>query len=233
MAFSKTFSGRRKWALVALVVAGTLVWVWLGLLQDKGGTAAPVVGKRAPQAASTTAKNDSAFTDANARLEELLRRQQLLGQQAGEPAGAKKTEAVPASRVQAANAVSGKAAGAEVQRQRMESLMAARDTAVKEIMAAGPGDTKRVIAAIENLDAQMRALGMPSVIDMPKFRQMMLGAEHIQDISRRLTEENQKGKQADPAKLQSLLGELSAAQAAMPKTPYNMDAIERMQKSGR
>jgi hypothetical protein len=218
---------RRAVVVVTLIIAGAILF-WLGLSLGKKSPIAPVSG-RSPLALEES-KPASTYSDANSRLEELIKRQQMLGQQAADISGTQLNNTLPSA---GANAGAGKFPAEEKRKKQMEALMAARNTAINGIMeAAKTGDTKKIVATMEKMDEQIRAAGLPSVIDMDKFRQMMATTVHIQDISRQLNAESQKGQQADQEKIQSLLKELSAAQAAMPKSPYNMDALEKVMKSG-
>lgn len=234
MALPRFFVNKKRTAIIAVVLMAGVAWLGFALFPSANQPGQPVAGEEAVGSGNEARPGD-AFIEANSKLEEMMRQQKLLSQQAAliaEPTDTGKAQAAGAPNA-IAKLESEKKLKTDLSRHQMEMLMAARETAVKEIMKTGQGDSKKIIAVMEKLDAQMRAAGVPSVIDMPKFRQMMLSADRIQDISKRLNAENQKGQQADPAKLRSLVSELSAAQAAMPKTPYDPAVLERVMKSGR
>lgn len=229
MAFPRFFLNKRRTAIAIAVFAVVAAWLGFASFPAANKSGQPVAGG-VSVGGGTEAGTGGAFVEANNKLEEMVRQQQMLSQQAAVNAGKEQTAGTPGAMVKPGSENKIKN---DISRNQMEMLMAAREAAVKEIMQNGQGDSKKIIAVMEKLDAQMRAAGVPSVIDMPKFRQMMLSADRIQDISKRLNAENQKGQQADPAKLRSLASELSAVQAAMPKTPYDPVVLERLMKSGR
>ncbi len=234
MGFLKLSTTKRRIAVIAIILVLLVAWLGYSLFQGRGQ---PTVVPNRDQAPTLVANKqpDGSFADADSKFKELFQRQQVLSQQAAEIAALQQSGGVSGSGVsgEQASIASGKSSQPDIQRQKFEKLMAERDAAVSEIMKAGPGDTKKIIGAMEKLDAQMREAGMPSIIDMPKFRQMIIGADRLQEISKRLQEESQKGQQADAARIQSLLKELAAVQAAMPRTPYDTAALEKVMKSGR
>jgi len=234
MAFPRFFVNKKRTAIIAAVFMAGVAWLGFALFPSANQPGQSVVGEAAV-GSGNEARTGDAFIEANSKLEEMMRQQKLLSQQAAVIAGPMNAGKAQAAGEHSAIAKleSEKKLKTDLSRNQMEMLMAARDAAVKEIMKAGQGDSKKIIAVMEKLDAQMRAAGVPSVIDLPKFRQMMLSVDRIQDISKRLNAENQKGQQADPAKLRSLVSELNAAQAAMPKTAYDPAALERVMQSGR
>lgn len=118
----------------------------------------------------------------------------------------------------------------EAQQRRMARLQALREIQAKtmaELAAVPPGDNKRLYEVLARFDSQLRAAGVPPILEMDKLRKVFDGADRIQDLNRQLLAEAQKGKAADPARLRDLSSQLSAIQTQIPRQFIRADVMEK------
>ena len=150
-------------------------------------------------------------------LDQLLKRQDQVSEGASRSIGAPP----PAGNSAAPGAVPDKAAtpaakdAARVAR--MNAMRELQARALADIQAVPPGDTKKLMAAMERFDAQMRAAGAPSIIDMDNLRKTLEATDRLQLLNRQLVAEAEKGKNADPIKVKALSQDIQATQLAMPR----------------
>jgi hypothetical protein len=76
-------------------------------------------------------------------------------------------------------------------------------------------------------DAQMRAAGVPSVIDLEKLRLTLESTDRMQELGRQLIVESEKGRGADPARVKALSAEIQAAQKNIPQQFIRNDVLQR------
>lgn len=118
----------------------------------------------------------------------------------------------------------------DAQQKRMARLQAVREIQAKtmaELAAVPPGDNKRLYEVLARFDSQLRAAGVPPILEMDKLRKVFDGADRIQDLNRQLLAEAQKGKAADPARLRDLSSQLSAIQTQIPRQFIRADVMEK------
>lgn len=104
--------------------------------------------------------------------------------------------------------------GAVLDSQR-QAILDLQAQAMAEIRAVRPGETQKLIKAMENFDARMRQAGAPPLIDMDGLRKTLYAADRIQTLNQALVSEVNRGRDADPQKLQSLSDQLATAQKAL------------------
>jgi hypothetical protein len=109
---------------------------------------------------------------------------------------------------------------------RTRAMLELQSEALAEIRAVPPGDTVKLMAAMERFDTKMRAAGAPSIIDMDKMRKTMEGLNRVQELNRQLVAETEKGRNADPNKIQALAKEVLAAQKQMPQQFIKTDVLQ-------
>ena len=100
-------------------------------------------------------------------------------------------------------------------------------TALTDIQAVKPGDINGLMAAMGRFDAQMQAAGGPALIDMDNLRKTLEGTQRVQRLSSQLVAESEKGRAADPNKVNALTAELRAAQASLPRQFIKADALKK------
>jgi hypothetical protein len=110
---------------------------------------------------------------------------------------------------------------------RSRALMELHSRAIAELQAIPPGDTKKMLAAMTRYDAQMRAAGVPSVIDVEKLRLTLESTDRMQELGRQLIAESEKGRGADPNRVRALSAEIQAAQKNMPQQFIRNDVLQR------
>lgn len=214
------------------MLAGLLGWLAAWFVLPNGPTGAGTTGgSPAPQArpaapAGQASPSASADLTTGRALEQLSRSQSVVSEGA-----ARSTPIPPIARNASSAAPPGAATKPSVteaarvaKRQAMLELQA---SALAEIRAVPPGDTKKLMAALERFETRMRAAGAPSIIDMDKMRKTMEGLSRVQELNRQLIAETEKGRSADPTKIQSLGKDLVAAQREMPQQFIKTDVLQQ------
>ena len=224
-------------AVVGLLLAGLLGWLLAWFVIPSGpaptpGAAAPASpAARAPVApAASAAALPSPDGAPRLSLEQLLQKQDQVS------AGAARSAASPSSAATgllgAAPGVAGAkpatAAAKEAERaKRMKAMQELQITALADIQAVKPGDINGLMAAMGRFDAQLQATGAPPLIDMDNLRKMLEGTQRVQRLSSQLIAESEKGRAADPNKVNALAAELRTAQAALPRQIIKADALKK------
>ncbi len=224
-------------AVVGLLLAGLLGWLLAWFVIPSGpaptpGAAAPASpAARAPVApAASAAALPSPDGAPRLSLEQLLQKQDQVS------AGAARSAASPSSAATgllgAAPGVAGAkpatAAAKEAERaRRMKAMQELQITALADIQAVKPGDINGLMAAMGRFDAQLQATGAPPLIDMDNLRKMLEGTQRVQRLSSQLIAESEKGRAADPNKVNALSAELRTAQAALPRQIIKADALKK------
>jgi hypothetical protein len=217
------------WRPVAgLVLAGLLGWVaaWLTLSSGgaPGGSASGPAAtssskpKTADQALSGSAGTASPETSSMGKtLDQLLKRQDQVSEGASRSIDAQPQAANPAAPGAVPNKATTPDAKDAARLARMNAMRELQARALADIQAVPPGDNKKLMAAMERFDAQMRAAGAPSIIDMDNLRKTLDATDRLQLLNRQLVAEAEKGKNADPIKVKALSQEIQATQLAMPR----------------
>jgi hypothetical protein len=99
-----------------------------------------------------------------------------------------------------------------------------------EIHAVRPGETQKLIKAMENFDARMRQAGAPPLMDMDGIRKTLLAADRIQSLNKALVAEVNKGRDADPQKLQTLSDQLATAQKSLTNQVIRPEVMSELLK---
>lgn len=162
-------------------------------------------------------------------FEQLLQRQEKISE------GASRSTAMPplagSADASAPTMPTGKQALPDVRETaRAEQMKAMRElqaSALAEIQAVPPGDSKKMMAAIERFDAQMRAAGAPSIIDLDNIRKMLESSDRLQQLSRLLVTEAEKGRNADAVKVKAWTQEIQTVQQAMPRQYIKADVLKK------
>ena len=228
--------------VIGLLLAGLLGWIaaWLMLPSDR--TAAPsatsktvstVNRSQVTPAPTLPGSPDSGRTETaplSPSLEQLLQRQEAVSQGAArsvntptqsqaqpQPGSNEATSAVPVKPT-SSDALSGK----------LKAMRVLQTTALADIQAVPPGDAKKMMAAMERFDTQMRAAGAPSIIDMDNLRKMLESSDRIQLLNRQLMAEADKGRSADASKIKTLSQEIQSVQLAMPKQVIKTDVVQKL-----
>ena len=226
--------------VIGLLLAGLLGWIaaWFMLPSDR--TAAP---SAASQTVSTVTRSqvtpalpgspDSGRTETaplSPSLEQLLQRQEAVSQGAARSVN---TPTQPQDQPQlgsnaATSAVPVKPTSSDALSEKLKAMRVLQTTALADIQAVPPGDTKKMMAAMERFDTQMRAAGAPSIIDMDNLRKMLESSDRIQLLNRQLMAEADKGRSADASKIKTLSQEIQSVQLAMPKQVIKTDVVQKL-----
>lgn len=110
--------------------------------------------------------------------------------------------------------------------ERRQAIIALQNQAMAEIRAVRPGDTQALIKAIEKFDAQMRQAGAPALLDMDGIRKTLQAADRIQQLNTALVAEANKGRDANPERIQSLSAQLQMAQQALSNPIVKTDVLK-------
>lgn len=217
---------RGRLGLLAGALVAVLGAIWLAR-PAPAPAPAPAAAARAP------ARAPSAPGAPADPLQSLLARQSEVSQSMArsmQPGGAGLPAPAPAGAAAEPADKPGNAARAAARAQGEARMRAMRDIQTKamaEILAVPPGDTKRMLTAMQHFDAQMRAAGAPALIDMGNLRKMLEGAGKMQELNRQLMAEAEKGRNADVAKIKSLSQDITAIQAAMPRVFIKPEVLQR------
>ena len=225
--------------ILSLVLAGLLGWLaaWFMLAPgpllfgEATRKAESAVGARqsAPIAAvaSGAVVGQTAGVPVQPTLEQLLQRQEKISE------GASRSTAVSPQTGQAGASVVPQVklptpdARAAARVEKMKLLSEMQMSALAEIQSITPGDTKKMMAAIERFDGQMRAAGVPSIIDLDNFRKMLETTDRLQQLNRLLVEEANKGRNADGPKVKAMAQEIQILQQAMPRQFIKTDVLKK------
>jgi hypothetical protein len=235
-----------NWRPVAgLFLAGLLGWLLAWFMLPSGspsvGADGSVAKDKRPAAqapavvkpgvtAGESAANGSSAAQQGQTLDQLLKKQSAISEQAERSAGNLPLQPQPGMSA-AAPTPAGKAVpqtATEANRAaRIRAMQELQTKTIAEIQSVPPGDTKRMMAAMEHFDAQMRAAGAPSIIDMDKLRKSLEATNRIQELNRQLIAEAEKGRTADANKVRSLNQEILAMQKSMPHQFIKTDALQK------
>lgn len=236
--FSKTLAWR---PVMGLVLAGLLGWMAAWLMFTSGpllsGAAVsktdstPAHHKTAsvPSLPGSESKVSLQPLPAQPTLEQLLQRQEKISE------GATRSTAVPplAADAGASTPITAaiRQAKPDVQEaaraEKMKAMRELQTIALAEIQAVPPGDSKKMMAAIERFDAQMRATGAPSIIDLDNIRKMLESSDRLQQLNRLLVTEAEKGRNADAIKVKAWTQEIQTVQQAMPRQFIKPDVLKK------
>ena len=227
-----------SWRPVAgLVLAGLLGWIAAWLMLPSGGAPAPGASGKADPAlthrqATPTLPDSSApgrpeASPSSPTLEQLLQRQEAISQGAARSATIQPQPGSTGS-TGAAPSVPAKPTPSDTLAEKMKAMQVLQATALADIQAVPPGDTKKMIAAMERFDAQMRAAGAPAIIDMDNLRKMLEASDRIQSLNRQMLAEAEKGRTADASKLKALSQEMQSVQQAMPRQVIKTDVVQKL-----
>lgn len=171
---------------------------------------------------------------ANASFEELMRRQAEHRAKAAEALKQAQSLGVDPKTGQASSGHPAPGAmreygkAEENQRRKLQQLTELQRKTIEEIQSIPPNDTKRMLAAVAKFDAAMQAAGMPSVINLEQLRVTMEASNRMQQLSRELTAEADKGKNADAARMSSLSREIQSLQKSTTGSIVKHDALARL-----
>jgi hypothetical protein len=161
--------------------------------------------------------------------------EQLMQKQAQVSEGAQRAQLTPPQPGASSAAPGNRAAAAtlrpdaarDARDARSRALLELHSRAIADLQAIPPGDTKKMLAAMTRYDAQMRAAGVPSVIDVEKLRLTLESTDRMQELGRQLIAESEKGRGADPNRVRALSAEIQAAQKNMPQQFIRNDVLQR------
>jgi hypothetical protein len=219
-----------QWRPIAgLMLAGVLGWLaaWFMLPGPTGASAVPqppVQSKALAGQTSTAAIENLASGRA---LEQLSRSQSMVSEGAARSVPAAPAAPGVRSAAPASGAMRPAAPDAAARAARTKAMLELQASALAEIRSVPPGDTVKLMAAMERFDSKMRAAGAPSIIDMDKMRKTMEGLTKIQELNRQLVAETEKGRNADPNKIQALAKDVVAAQKSMPQQFIKTDVLQQ------
>jgi hypothetical protein len=217
-----------QWRPIAgLMLAGLLGWLaaWFMLPGPTGASAVPPPPQtKAPAGQASTAAIENLASGRT--LEQLSRNQSMVSEGAARSAPSPAAPGVR-SAAPAPGAMHPAAPDAAARAARTKAMLELQASALAEIRSVPPGDTVKLMAAMERFDSKMRAAGAPSIIDMDKMRKTMEGLNRIQDLNRQLIAETEKGRNADPNKIQSLSKEVLAAQKQMPQQFIKTEVLQQ------
>jgi hypothetical protein len=221
--------------VLGLLLAGLLGWL-LAFLPGRQGAPpeqAPLVlpADPVPPRAGATPEAPPA-NGPPASFEQLMQKQAQISE------GAQRAQLAPplpgasaaAAGNRAAAAASRPEASREAREARTRALIELQNRAIAEIQAIPPGDTRQMLAAMTRYDAQMRAAGVPSVIDLEKLRLTLESTDRMQELGRQLIAESEKGRGADPVRVKALSAEIQAAYKNVPQQFIRNDVLQRQLK---
>ena len=230
-----------QWRPVAgLLLAGLLGWfaAWfmlpsghpvsndsLGKTESRARQAAP-----GPLQAGGSAALQAEISSPNQTFEQLLQKQQKISEGAASsstPQPQPGSSAAGAIASAPTNPLPRDARDAALS-EKMKAMQALQATALADIQAVPPGDTKKMMAAMERFDAQMRAAGAPSIIDMDNLRKMLEASDRLQALNRQIVAEAEKGRNSDANKLKALSQEIQKVQQAMPLQIVKADVLQKL-----
>jgi hypothetical protein len=220
------------WRLVlGLLLAVALGWGLAYLLGRPG--AQPEQMPLAPPAVPAVPRS-SAMPSAAPGSGSLPSFEQLMQKQAQISEGAQRAQVAPPQAGASAAAAGSRTAAAglrdparEARDARSRALIELHSRALAELQAIPPGDGKKMLAAMTRYDAQMRAAGVPSVIDLEKLRLTLESTDRMQELGRQLIVESEKGRGADPARVKALSAEIQAVQKNIPQQFIRNDVLQR------
>jgi hypothetical protein len=221
------------WRLVlGLVLAVALGWGLAYLLGRPGAQPEPM--PLAPPAVPAVPRS-SAMPSAVPGSGSLPSFEQLMQKQAQISEGAQRAQLAPPQGGASAAAAGSRAAAAglrpdaarDARDARSRALIELHSRALAELQAIPPSDGKKMLAAMTRYDAQMRAAGVPSVIDLEKLRLTLESTDRMQELGRQLIVESEKGRGADPARVKALSAEIQAAQKNIPQQFIRNDVLQR------
>jgi len=225
--------------IIGLVLAGLLGWIAAWMMLPSGGAPANNATGKAESAQSrqlttptpsmpgSSASGRPELTPSNPALDQLLQRQEKISEGAARSA-TNQPKPGTASGAGPSPSAPAKPTPTDVLAERMKALQALQANALADIQAVPPGDTKKMIAAMERFDAQMRATGAPSIIDMDKLRKMLESSDRLQLLNRQLVTEAEKGRTADATKIKALSQEIQSVQQAMPRQVIKTDVVQKL-----
>jgi hypothetical protein len=219
-----------QWRPIAgLMLAGVLGWLaaWF-LLPSTGASAVPPPPAQPKAIAGQTSPGATENLASGRALEQLSRSQSLVSEGAARSAPAAPATGVRGAAAPAApGAMRPTAPDAAARAARTKAMLELQASALAEIRSVPPGDTVKLMAAMERFDSKMRAAGAPSIIDMDKMRKTMEGLNRIQELNRQLVAETEKGRNADPNKIQALAKDVVAAQKQMPQQFIKTEVLQQ------
>lgn len=225
--------------VLGLLLAGLFGWLTAWFMLPSGG--APGVStsgqgdnrggnqlsKSAPSETGSSTTASGTASPQNQALEQLLKRQDQMSQGAASatlPQG--QNGSFPTTKPDTAKPVPPDAREA-ARAEKMRAMRELQTSALADIQAVPPGDTKKLMAAMIRFDAQMQAAGAPSIIDMDNLRKMLESTDKLQQLNRQLIAESEKARGADANKLKALSQEIQAVQLAMPKQYIKTDVLQK------
>lgn len=110
---------------------------------------------------------------------------------------------------------------------RRQAIQEMQAIALAEIGRVKAGDTQSLMAALRKFDRNMQAAGAPALIDLPNVEMAMRTAARMQELSAQLTQEAQKGKSVDAAKIKTVTDEMAKLQETMPRSFIKEDALRK------
>lgn len=224
--------------VVGLLIAGLLGWLSAWFFLPGGAGTPPASHQDAParaQPVDAMAKGADLAADAPRSvqsLEQLLQRQEKISQDASRstgvaPGSASKSSVPGGSAAKPFGKPDVPSAADAARAARMKQLYEIQAKALADLQAVPPGDTKQMMAAMERFEAQMRAAGVPSFIDLDSLRKTLERSSRIQELSKQLTGEAEKGRNADVAKVRALSQELQTVQTAAPPRIIKAEALQQ------
>ena len=225
--------------VLGLLLAGLFGWLAAWFMLPSGGSPGVSTSgqgdnrggnqpsKSTPSVAGSPALGSGDASQQNPALEQLLKRQEQVSQGAASSTLSQaQTDSLPVPKSGTAKPVPPdvrEAARAE----KMRAMRELQTRALADIQAVPPGDTKKLMAAMERFDAQMRAAGAPSIIDMDNLRKMLEATDKLQLLNKQLIAESEKARGADANKLKALSQEIQAVQQSMPKQYIKTDVLQQ------
>ena len=235
-----TFLAAIAWRpVIGLVVAGLLGWLaaWLMLTPGPlffGGAltkANLALSDQSPASTPSLPGNDLAGPPqgllAKPTFEQLLQQQEKIS----EGAARSTVPSLLSESASASMSIASKPVIPDMRETgRAEKIKAMRElqaNALAEIQAVPPGDSKKMMVAMERFDAQMRAAGAPSIIDLDNMRKMLESSDRLQQLNRLLVTEAEKGRNADAVKVKAWAQEILTVQQAMPRQFIKADILKK------
>ncbi len=216
MGFNRAGGSKGVLAVIAiLVLANVIAWTWFKTGSDNGLPANKAVTPVAPKVSGSAPNSEPLPVDSLWKRYESLNQKSVLeqsgqDQQSAAEARQKEIEAAKAKRDAA------HAEREERRAKRKEVLEALRDFNTT-IASIEPGDSRKVLSAVEGLNKELTSAGFGGSIDIDLIRDMVEKSERIKVLNAALLKEAGKGSSADGERLSRLSKELGALQSEMPE----------------
>lgn len=114
--------------------------------------------------------------------------------------------------------------------ERQRELEALRARTMTDLQSVSPADPEGMLKVIERMSEGLREQGLPNIVDMPKMQAMLLGSKRLNELNTALVAEMGRSGGGRPEEMARLASEITAVQATMPSTVYDLEVVGRLMR---